>query len=388
MQDCDFLNSALEQAFRHPIIHSEHGLSMIDYTHLTDCFRFCDDYHNSLLPFALPLANVKKYSSLSGRAVKQRHNPRLYAEYEIYKHDLAENIIVPPDYAEVSAYRKKLDLSEMSRQAAQKKKIVATVFPAIYQEQYQKLQEQYPIHIQKCEEILLQNQKAYNISLINDFVLSYKRTLSQFNISNFVLWLNKKRFRYYLNEAAQLLKSHQAVSVDFYEDHPFIGDKYNITRHKVMECKNNLKQLLFLLKKMAHDHQLLNMAQAVIAHKKNFAQMINEYRGTDKLENLSSISALRHCMQDLFNKYALLTYLNGVRFAFENKYLNECPETRHPALPTVSPQNEIKKIAKIVDESYKINAESGKIKQLYLHSLKEYEESQQKLIAVMSKTSK
>ena len=71
MQDCDFLNSALEQAFRHPIIHSEHGLSMIDYTHLTDCFRFCDDYHNSLLPFALPLANVKKYSSLSGRAVNK-----------------------------------------------------------------------------------------------------------------------------------------------------------------------------------------------------------------------------------------------------------------------------------------------------------------------------
>ena len=74
--------------------------------------------------------------------------------------------------------------------------------------------------------------------------------------------------------------------------------------------------------------------------------------------------------------------------AFENKYLNECPEIRHPALPTVSPQNEIKKIAKIVEESRKIDAESGKIKQLYLRTLKEYEESQQKLITAMNKASK
>lgn len=385
MQDTDFLLQALKQAFLHPIVHSVNGVSFIDYTGITDCLRFCDDRHGMLLPSPLPLKNIKKYAQSAARAVNRRHNPRLYAEYDAYKHDLIENVVMPNDFPQLLQAKKLLDMVEVNRQSAQKKKVVATLFPSEFLAKYKLSGEEYTAAVRQAEQVLLNNQNAYDVALISDFAAAYKKIIGVFNISDFMLWVNKKRFRYYLNEAAQLLKSKQVLSVDFYEDHPFHGENYEIARHKIMQCKNNLKQLLFLLQKMAHNPRLLSMAQDVIAHRKNFAQTLSEYRAEHKCDNFSAISALRHNMQDLFNKYAFMIYLDGVRFAFENKYLNECPIQRYPSLLTVSPQDEIKKIAKIVDESRKIDAESGKIKQIYMQALKDYTDSYQRFTASLKK---
>lgn len=387
MQDTDFLLQALKQAFLYPIVHSEIGISFVDYTGVTDCLRFCDDRHNVLLPYSLPLYNINKYAMSASRAVSRRYNPRLYEEYEAFKHDLSENVVMPNGFPQEVQIKKMLDMMELSRQSAQKKKVVAVLFPSDFSEKFKLLGEQYAANVRQAEQIFLNNQNAYDVSLISDFAAAYKKIIASFNISDFILWLNKKRFRYYLNEAAQLLKSKQVLSVEFYEDHPFYGENHRMVRHKIMKCKNSLKKLLFLLQKMAHNPALLSLAQEVIAHRKNFAQSLNEYRAGHKCENLSTISTLRHNMQDMFDKYAFLMYLNGVRFSFENKWLNECPVQRCPALLTVSPQNEIKKIAKIVEESKKINAESGKLKQIYLQAMKDYEDSRQKLISAINKIS-
>lgn len=386
MQDNVFLNQALEQAFLHPTVNSAEGLSMNDYTNVTDCLRFSDDSHHLLLPYAIANEEIKKYAAMSHRGVHQRHNPRLYEEYETYKHDISENIVMP-DYPQNDSFRQQLDLLEINRQAAQRKKITATIFPHDFTEQYLRIHQQYKQDATAAEDTMLKNTEAYDVSLIVDFAAKYSKIIRQFNISNFILWINKKRFRFYLNEAAQLLKSHQVVSIDFYENHPFRGEKYNINRHKVMQCKNNLKQLLFLLQKMAHNPELLNLVQAILAKPQNHSQIVNEYRLKYKNCNIQLVATLRHNMQDLFNKYAFLTYLNGVRFAFENKFLRECPVQKHPPLPTVSPQNEIKKIIKIVEESRKIIAHSGKVTQIYAQSLKDYNDAQQKLIATIRKFS-
>ena len=387
MQDADFLNQALKQAFLHPIVHSADGVFMADYTGLTGCFRFSDNRFRMLLSCPLPLNSIKKYLNLTSRAVNIRHNPRLYDECEIYKHDISENIVLPAAFSQDLHIKEELDLLEVNRQSAQKKKVVATIFPSEFMQKYQTLKDSYPADIKQAEEILLKNQKAYNLSLINDFAAVYKKVISGYNISDFILWINRKRLRYYLNEAAQLLKSNQIISVDFYETHPFHGENCSPVRRKIIQCRNNLKQLLFLLKKMVHEPVLLSMSQAVIAHNKNFAQMLSEYRDNNKCENASAVANIRHAMQDLFNKYVFLTYLNGVRFSFENKFLNEYPQKRHPPLPTVSPQDEVRKISKIVEESRKISAESGKLKQIYIQALKDYEDGRQKLMSAISKIS-
>ena len=386
MRDCDFLHQALEQAFLHPVVYSANGVSMIDYTNLTDCLRFSDELHHLLLPYALSNENIKKYAALSEKATRQRYNPKLYDEYETYKHFITENTIIPVDFPETQTICKKLNLLELSRQAAQRKKICATVFPGNFISEYSKLWKQYSIDITRAQEILCGNPEAYNLALINDFATTYKKTIKKFNISNFILWINKKRFRYYLNEAAQLLKSHQVISVEFYEDHPFHGERYKIARYKIMQCKNNLKQLLFLLQKMSHEPQLLSLAQSLLANPKTYAEMLAKYRSEHKTDNTSAVSAVLHNMQNAFDKHAFLLYLHGVRFAFENKYLKETPIKNNPPLPTVSPQNEIHKITRIVEESHKTAPVSGKVTQLYTQALKDYKEAIQKLNSSINKS--
>ena len=46
--------------------------------------------------------------------------------------NLSENIIMPPDFAELRKAEQVLDLNSVSRQAAQRKKITATIFPAAF----------------------------------------------------------------------------------------------------------------------------------------------------------------------------------------------------------------------------------------------------------------
>ena len=178
MQDADFLNQALKQAFLHPIVHSADGVFMADYTGLTGCLRFSDNRFGMLLPCPLALDNIKKYLTLTGRAVSVRHNPRLYEEYEIYKHDVSENIVLPADFLQTLKNKENLDLVEINQQSAQKKKVVATIFPSEFMQKYQTLKDSYPADIKQAEEILLKNQKAYNLSLINDFAAVYKKVIS------------------------------------------------------------------------------------------------------------------------------------------------------------------------------------------------------------------
>ena len=81
MRDCDFLHQALEQAFLHPIVYYSKGVSMADYTNLTDCLRFSDDLHHLLLPYALSKESVKKYIAISEKATHPKRNQKLYDEY-------------------------------------------------------------------------------------------------------------------------------------------------------------------------------------------------------------------------------------------------------------------------------------------------------------------
>ncbi|MBR1600110.1 MAG: hypothetical protein IJ677_00875 [Alphaproteobacteria bacterium] len=386
MNDYDFLHQALEQAFLHPIVFSANGVSMVDYSNLTDCLRFNDNLHHLILPYPLSNESIKKYAALSEKAVKQRHNVQLYDEYKIYKHFMGENTIVPTNYPETQSMCELLNLPELSRQAAQRKKVSATIFPSNFMSECPNLFEQYRILAHRAEEYLQANLQAYNLTLINDFALTYKKIIKKFNISDFILWINKKRFRYYLNEAAQLLKSHQVISVEFYENHPFYGEKYDIAHYKIMQCKNNLKQLLFLLQKMSHEPQLLSLAQRLLADKKIYNDMFVKYRNLHKVENVLTASSVLHNLQNAFNKYSLLLYLEGVQFAFENKYLVEMPVKNQPPLPTISPQNEIKKISKIVEESKKIIPVSGKISQIYTQAIKDYKDAIQKLSASLDKS--
>lgn len=385
MEDKAFLQYALEQSFLHPLVMKSARIGIVSHQFCHSTLRISDSEFPNAQPFDLTADKIKKYAQNISSAISPRLNKRLYTEYALYKHDLTENIIIPSTYPDIKKISEQLDLQTVNRQSAQKKKITATIFPPAFTEDFHKITEKYNANLDQYKKILQQNPKAVGLSIISDFVVAYEQNLKNFRFSHFNFWINRKLFLYYLNEAAQLLKTHQKLADDFCSTHTFYGEKFKIMQKPAIQCHMMLQELVELLKEMSFDSQLCNIVQELLVNRQRFNSALKIYRSQNPVDNVDQITALRHTMNEVFKNYALLCYFNGVRYAFENKYLNEAPQQRNPELPTVSPQDEIKKIAKIVAESQKIDSSSGKIGKLYTVALNKYNMSHRKLSLLLEK---
>ena len=385
MEDKAFLRYALEQSFAHPLIVRPERIKAVADSFQSTTLQISDTKFPNIGHFDISAEQIKKYAQNIPSAVNLRQNKRLYAEYELYKHDLTENIIMPNNYPDLKEIGLQLDLLTVNRQSAQKKKITATVFPPSFTTEFNKITEQYNADLQLYQKLLKQNPLAVGLSLIADFADIFEQNLKKFGFSHFNFWINRKRFLFYLNEAAQLLKTHQQLDENFCRAHVFYGEKLKIMRHSAAQCHDMLQELVKLLQEMAFDSQLCGIVQELLVSRQRFNSALKKYRTQNPVDNVDQITALRHNMSEVFKNYALLCYFNGVRYAFENKYLNEAPQQRNPELPTVSPQDEIKKIAKIVNESTKIDSSAGKIGKLYAAAISKYNSSQRKLQALLNK---
>lgn len=381
MEDKAFLQYALEQAFLNPLPETP---TRIKSSASVNDFYFSDNESPEFDPYILSRSQLQKFASNAKNAVYPRQNKRLYAEYEIYKHDLTENIVMPSNFPNIKEIAKQLDLQRVNRQSAQKKKITATIFPSDFTAEFKKITLQYVEILKQCNIVLNRNQAAVHLSLITDFAILYTQITKKFSLSHFTLRLNHKRMLFYINEAAQLLKTHQRLSDDFCQTHNFFGEKLPFTRHAAAQCRFWFSQLIHSLQNMTDDTRLYELVQALLVSRQRYTDSLKKYRAENPADNVEQITAIRHNMQELFKSYAFLWYLNGVRSAFENNYLNEAPQQRNPELLTVSPQDEVKKISKIVEESRKIKAVSGKIDTLYASALKKYDTIHQKLQQMLS----
>lgn len=385
MQDSKFIHTSLERAFWHPLISPDDGVQILDYLELADILSFANDTQLPIYDAVQTSEKIQKYTSMLAHTVNPRTNHLLYTEYETFKHDIAENIVVPENYPETAAFRQKYDLSSVNRQSAQKKKIAATIFPAKFTIKFKELRHLHSLAMQKAYDVLSSNPEVADLALIINFSELYK-FYGQRIRSNMFLRLNYKRLRFYINEAAQLLKSKVEVSDDFVESHVFWGERFSCCKYRIRQMRSYFLALLKILRLMAHNPQLLSLVQALLANEETFNQKLKSFRNTVSNTNLSAILSLYRNMQNLFDKYAHLVYLNGVRNAFEHN-LDDCPEPRHPPLPTVSPQDELKKIAKIIEDSNKIEATPGKLRRAYLQAFKEYRSAHEKLATIINKIS-
>lgn len=384
MEDKAFLQHALEQSFLHPLVIESERIKITSDSFCCETLQISDTEFLYAQPYRITAEQIKKYMQNISAVISTRQNKRLYTEYELYKHDLTENIIVPNTYPDIKKIGKQLDLQTVSRQSAQKKKITATLFPPSFITEFNKITEQYTAVLNRCKELLKQNQKAVGLSLIADFAAIFEQNMKKFGLSHFVFWINRKRFLYYLNEAAQLLKTHQQLDADFCRTHTFFGEKIKLMHKSVAQCHTMLHELVRLLQEMSFDSQLYGIVQELLVSRQRFDNALKQYRSQNPADNVAQITSIRHNMSDIFKSYALLCYFNGVRCAFEYKYLNEAPQQRNPELPTVSPQDEIKKIAKIVGESTKIDSSAGKLGKLYTSALGKYASTQRKLQSLLT----
>lgn len=377
MQDDKFLHQALEHSFLHPHITETDALLLTDNTANTDFWRLSCPHCSALSPFYMHKSQRQAYISSLPRALNKRQNPRLYQELETFKHDLTENIIIPADYPKLTAISDSLDMPRVNRCAAQKKKVAATLFPADFTKQIRELRPRFTQTIKAASKLISEHPLAHDYGLVCNFSESYKKYNWKIS-SNLFLRLNRRRFRRYLNEAAQLLKSGQPVNDDFITTHTFIGEPFAFCQYRLKQIRGYLWQLLDLLKQLSHEPKLLYIAQELLVSEHRFSAQLKPYHQNNAVPQLGNIGRFMNELQNYYNAYAKLVYLNSVRQTFEQQ-LDSYPQPLPPALPTVSPQDELKKIAKIVEESRQIPANSGKLKKLCEQALNEYNSTEKRL---------
>ena len=354
MNDKSFLQYATKQSFHQPLITGK-DIKIVRSGSKSD-FVF---YHISgykLQPVCFPVANFRKIASIAQKCVLRSKN--FDEEYQIFKHYLGENVIVPTDNIEAQKAQQELRLSALSRGAAQKKKMIATVIPGDFAYQFSKLLPEYKQYLQQLTLLEKNNPVAVDCCQLSEFAAAYRQTLQGFHFSKFMFWINKKRFLSYLCEAIQILRFQPKLPDDYLETRCFIGEKSLFVSQMSRLCRNRLQFLLVALENMAKKDDLLQNAQKLLAYPQDSRKIIQQYRAHHASQKLPEISNLRQNTKKL------------LRLAFEYK-LDDTPVPKQPALPTVAPQEELKKIRQLVIESTKAKA-SGNLSTIYRDALKQF----------------
>lgn len=383
MEDSTFLQQALKQSFYLPEFKTSDSL-VAEIKPFAEGFFFREKYCRSLNPVFLSQAQIRKYTALVKNDLK--HNQQLEREYLLYKHDMEENVIIPTDFTPAKEFISKYYLREVNRKNARKKNIIASFFPADFRQKFAAVFKSHQHDMLTAQSLFETHKVATGFSVLKDFTVLYKQTLKQTDFKHFLLWLNKKRFRFYLNEAAQILKTCRSLPDDFLQTHIFWGGK------SAVFCTFRFALLLELLQKLAGDKKLLGLVQLLLADPQKYRQALNKYKTVADVPYSVEINDLRQSAQKLSSAYARLNYLNAVISAFEYDFLNKCPAAKNLPLPTVSPQDELREVQKIITESLNINSADKNLNKLCIKALSEYQNSRgdfcEKLKIILNKTQK
>ena len=369
MNDKTFLMYAAQQSFRQPLITGD-DIKIVRSGAKSD-FVFHNISGYKMQPAYFPAAQFHKIAKIAQKCIISTES--FQTEYQILKHNLSENIFVPTDKIEAQNFQKKLQLSTLSRSAAQKKKVLATVISGNFADQFSNSLPVYQKTLQQLQVIEKAYPTAVECSQLGEFASAYRQAMKGFRFSNFMFAINKKRFLSYLCEAIQILRFQPKLPDDYLETRTFIGENtYGVLTLSRL-CRSRLQYLLAVLETMAQKDDLLQNTQKLIACPKEYRKIIQQYRTTHAPQHLQEISLLRQNAKKIFRQYAFLTYLNGVRTAFEYK-LDDAPIQKQPPLPTVAPNEELKKIFALVMESAKTTA-CGKLNGVYRDALKQFEQT-------------
>lgn len=380
MNDKSFIKSAVRQSFNQPLITGKEIKISRSGAHSGFVFQSGEGY--KLPPTYFSWTDFQKIVRTAERCIMR--SPKFFDEYQIFKHLLSENINVPTDNEAARKLQKELKLSALSRSAAQKKKVLSTIISGDFSYNLSHLT---PVYKQTVQQLALMEKKytaATECCQLNEFAVAYRQSLQQFHFSNLMFWFNKKRFLSYLCEAIQILRFQPKLPDDYLETRRFFGETIIPAANLISHCRNRLQYLLAILETMAQKDDLLQNTQALMADPRKYRRLIQQYRNHRAPENFKEINELRQNAKKLFRQYALLTYLDGVRSALEYK-LDETPEPRQPALPTVAPDEEIKKIRKLVIESVKTQ-NTGRLSKIYDDALEQFSKTLQSIRLNLSKS--
>lgn len=368
-----FLQKALEKSFLKPIMTDYNNIDFVFCRDSSGCFVMGDKSDCKFAPCLISCSEINDFISTARHDV--RHSSELSKEYETFKHYFEENIIIPEDSSTIQSLRLWLDLTSVSRQAAQKKRVIAVLMPPAFKETIAAMEKGYRAALKKiqlCEE---ENLDAVEIAQITDFTASYKKIRRKLHWLDLGFFANKFKMRRYLLSALQIIRQTGSVPPEFELSHTFWGNSTRWGQKYADSYRNDMFLLIGKLKIFAQNKSLLDLAETFLTSPAQYQSAFKEFCNQRRAPNLDDILAIKKAAQTMFNEFAKLCYLEGVRKAFEINYLDECPSPQNPQLSSVAPNEEMGKIRNIVESCKQIDCKKTKTGRFYHNSLLKYQDS-------------
>lgn len=381
MNNQSFLRQALEQSFQKPIMTDYNNIDFIFCHDSSGCFIMGDKSECQFAPCLISGFDVKSYINTAVYDVK--HSSALNHEFELFKHYFEENIIIEENTPTMQSLRLWLDLTSVSRQAAQKKRVIATLMPPRFKETISNMEKGYREALKKIRLCEQENLDAVEIALISDFTASYRKACRSFRWGDMLFWTNKSRMRRYLAEAYEIIKEEGTLPAHFELSHTFSGNGHKYFGRYADSYRSDMLSLANKIQKMTHNNSLMELAALFIKTPKLYPAAFQTFCNQRRAPNLHDIVAIKQAAQVMFNEFTKLCYLEGVRKAFEINYLDECPSPQNPPLPSVSPNEEIGKIRNIVEESRLIDYQKTQTGRFYHQALQNYRQAREKIDKIL-----
>ncbi len=376
-----FLQKALEKSFFKPIMTDYNNIDFIFCRDSSGCFVMGDKSDCQFAPCLISRADIKNLINAAWHDV--RHSSELNKEYEMFRHYFEENIIIPENSATIQSLRLWLDLTSVSRQAAQKKRVIATLMPPTFKENIITMEKEYRAALKKIQLCEQENLDAVEIAQITDFTDSYKKIIKKIHWLDICFFANKIKIRRYLLSALHIIGQTGTVPPEFELSHTFLGNATKWGQRYADSYRRDMFILIEKLKIFAHNRSLLDLTEIFLTSPTKYKTAFKEFYNHRHAPNLDDILAIKRAAQTMFNEFAKLCYLEGVRKAFEINFLDECPAAQNPQLSSVSPNEEIGKIRNIVESCYQLDCKKTLTGRAYDEAMKKYQTSQEKINQIL-----
>lgn len=363
MNDIQFLQYALEQSFYHP---SFKNFNQIDFQFSFDAAGngIFVPSNNNLSLYVLPASKIKKMVKAARADAKQKD---VIQAYLTFKHDFAENVVIPNDIAEINQLCSLLSIPLTDRQTAQKQRLTGMLMPQDYASQVEAGGKQYRQCLAKLRKYQKERTMAWSIALVKEFSVYYKRVMRNYMGWSLWGWKNKRLLKKYLMEAIDLVLAGERLPSDFAEQKSFMGRK---TRDAYFRA---LQQFVLKMTAMSDNEALLILLKNFLSDYKTYAKEFKVFRQMQSTENVADVLAFKQAAQKVFNGFAEMCYLDAVKTAFVETYIEKIPVERHPELPTVAPEREFRKVQKILKANEKIDCRKTKTGQLFAQEMTNYQ---------------
>lgn len=377
-----FLQKALEQSFKQPLMTDYNNIDFVFCRDSSGNFIMGDKSECNFAPCLISAAEIKNCINNAYHDI--RHSLTLNREYESFRHYFEENIVIPEKTPTIQSLRLWLDLTSVSRQAAQKKRVIAAIMPPQFKETIAEMEKGYRAAIKKVRLCEKENLDAVEIALISDFTTAYNKIMFSFSWRDCLFFGNKKRLHKALLDALDLLQEKKDIPTQFELSHTFLGNKYKWSRNYANKYRSDMLLLVTKLKNLSHNSCLTELARTYLKNRSLYQQNFHNFCNSRKAPNLDDIIAIKKAAQTMFNEFTKLCYLEGVRKAFEVIFLDTCPSPQNPPLPSVSPNEEIGKIRNIVESCRQIDCKKTKTGNFFYHSLENYRNSRKEIDKILT----